>query len=359
MTDDDALDLSGWEPPPLPADFADAVIARAREATNVALTPPPRVRRWRTALSAGVAVAGVVVGIVVLELMDRGSAPTEPPRVTEGPPPSPALPAGDDRPATGLSSSEIDRVIADHADEFRRCHQVQGGGTIVISFDIAGDGRVLGARVARTTVQELPTRYFSHDCIRDRVAQLVFPARGGLTHVEYPFVFAGVAGQRLPSQPAPCDARKLADDARQAFAAVQYRAALGQLEASLRCKDDPSLYPLVYLAACRAGVGSKVAKYYPRVAQIASLAPKCRQNHVDPQTGEPLDLPADRGRLKVHSVPPAKLQLDGVDTGEETPAVLVVPPGKHKVTLVVGDDRYTYAVTIKAGESTELSKQLE
>jgi len=64
----------------------------------------------------------------------------------------------------------------------------------------------------------------------------------------------------------------------------------------------------------------------------------------------------------VFSKPQAKILVDGVETGMKTPInghALQLAPGKHKVTFVIGDDRFTYPVTIKAGATESLSKDLQ
>ena len=42
-----------------------------------------------------------------------------------------------------------------------------------------------------------------------------------------------------------------------------------------------------------------------------------------------------------------------------TPAKFELKPGKHKVMFEVGDDKYTFNVTVKAGEVTSLHKDLQ
>jgi serine/threonine protein kinase len=67
---------------------------------------------------------------------------------------------------------------------------------------------------------------------------------------------------------------------------------------------------------------------------------------------------ASRGYLAVTSKLPARIAVDGVDTGLTTPItghMLPLAPGKHKVTFVMGNDRrVTFPVLIKAGENTAL-----
>jgi serine/threonine protein kinase len=68
------------------------------------------------------------------------------------------------------------------------------------------------------------------------------------------------------------------------------------------------------------------------------------------------------GFLQVFSKPSgAKVLVDGVDTGFTTPVSgnkISLAPGKHKVSLVNGGDKLTYAVMIKAGATEILSKDL-
>lgn len=56
--------------------------------------------------------------------------------------------------------------------------------------------------------------------------------------------------------------------------------------------------------------------------------------------------------------PPARIIVDGVDTGLRTPQRIPVQPGKHKVTYVVGNDRYTYVVDAVSDQVTPVQKDL-
>jgi serine/threonine protein kinase len=69
-----------------------------------------------------------------------------------------------------------------------------------------------------------------------------------------------------------------------------------------------------------------------------------------------------KGYLQVFSKPTAKILVDGQDTNLKTPIsgqTLGLTPGKHKITFVIGDDRFTYPVIIKAGVTETMSKDLE
>ncbi|HUS27043.1 MAG TPA: protein kinase [Kofleriaceae bacterium] len=70
----------------------------------------------------------------------------------------------------------------------------------------------------------------------------------------------------------------------------------------------------------------------------------------------------NKGYLQVFSKPNAKILVDGVDTNLKTPISghsLSLAPGKHKITFVIGDDRFTYPVMIKAGQTEQMSKDLQ
>ncbi|MBL9013419.1 MAG: protein kinase [Myxococcales bacterium] len=74
------------------------------------------------------------------------------------------------------------------------------------------------------------------------------------------------------------------------------------------------------------------------------------------------DVDKDKGYLAVQSTPSAKILVDGVDTGMMTPISakqLPLAPGKHKITFVIGADKFTFAVMIKAGQTEVLKKDLQ
>ena len=81
------------------------------------------------------------------------------------------------------------------------------------------------------------------------------------------------------------------------------------------------------------------------------------------------DNPADRagvvpskGWVQLTSKPSAKILVDGVDTGLTTPVTgraLSLTAGKHRITFQIGGDKYTFGVTVKAGETVSLDKMLQ
>jgi serine/threonine protein kinase len=69
-----------------------------------------------------------------------------------------------------------------------------------------------------------------------------------------------------------------------------------------------------------------------------------------------------KGYLVITSKPSAKILIDGADTGMSTPITgtrLPLAPGKHKMTFVMGDDRYTFPVTITGGKTERIDKDLQ
>ncbi len=76
----------------------------------------------------------------------------------------------------------------------------------------------------------------------------------------------------------------------------------------------------------------------------------------------PAETTEAKGYLSVQSTPSAKIFVDGIDTGMSTPIngkQLSLAPGKHKVTFVIGGDKFTFAVMIKAGVTELLKKDLQ
>jgi hypothetical protein len=85
---------------------------------------------------------------------------------------------------------------------------------------------------------------------------------------------------------------------------------------------------------------------------------------VEEPTLKPLPkLPGDtKGYAAITSSPPAKIAIDGKDTGLSTPIAghaLPLAPGRHKITFVIGGDRFTFSMVIKAGEVSSLHKDLQ
>jgi hypothetical protein len=162
----------------------------------------------------------------------------------------------------------------------------------------------------------------------------------------------------------PCDANDLKEQGMESVTQGQHGAALSLFEASLRCKSDPSVTALAFMAACNSHNATAAALFYKKLSpsQQGKYKIMCERNKV-PLDGSVAPATGDtKGYLQVFSKPAAKILVDGVDTGMTTPISgqsLALPPGKHKITFVVAGDRYAYPVVIEAGATETLTKDLQ
>jgi hypothetical protein len=92
----------------------------------------------------------------------------------------------------GLTAEEINRVVKARAGVFRACYQKELnrspglGGKVVMHFVIGGDGIVKSSKTgAGTTMHNEGVE----ECINRQIMSLHFPAKGGISNVNYPFVF--------------------------------------------------------------------------------------------------------------------------------------------------------------------------
>ena len=92
-----------------------------------------------------------------------------------------------------LDMETIRRVIRRHRNEYRYCYEKQLNtkrdlnGKITVKFTIAGNGSVIAAAVADTTMNDRKVE----GCLVTKIKRWVFPAPkgGGIVIVKYPFVF--------------------------------------------------------------------------------------------------------------------------------------------------------------------------
>jgi hypothetical protein len=178
---------------------------------------------------------------------------------------------------------------------------------------------------------------------------LQFPASQGLTF-DYPIVLEGTTG---------CDADELKEAGMRFINMGQHAAALEKFEASLRCKQDPYVVSLAFMEACTAKNSAKARVYWPKLTseQQKKFAIMCTRNGVDDYRDQDPAL----GTLNVFSKPNAEIMIDGRRMDLWTPirgTQLQLPPGTHKVTFVLGGDRYTYPVELEAGKTLTLDKDL-
>ncbi len=149
----------------------------------------------------------------------------------------------------------------------------------------------------------------------------------------------------------------------------QHAAALERFEASLQCKDDAYVRVLAFMESCASNNTNSARKWYRKLtaAQQSKFAQICiRQKPPVDYQGDPA--PAydryeadDAGYLVLSTRPAAIVFIDGKDTGMWTPVTgrkLALSPGKHMVTLIIGEDRFTYPVKIEAGATARMTKDL-
>ncbi len=176
--------------------------------------------------------------------------------------------------------------------------------------------------------------------------------------------YKGICGRNqidVDDGTASCDAEASKEKGMSNINKGQHAAALSEFEASLRCKDDPYVRQLAFMEACASSNAAKANLYYARLSkqQREKFRQICIRQKPPVELIEPDDSP---GYLQIKSKPEAKVLIDGVDTGLTTPVSgtdLPLQPGKHKVTFVIGEDRFTYPVVIEAGQTATMTKDLQ
>jgi hypothetical protein len=156
-----------------------------------------------------------------------------------------------------------------------------------------------------------------------------------------------------------CDAEALKEAGMENISNGQHAAALAKFEASLKCKHSAFVVQLAFMESCASANSAKAKLYYKQLTrpQQQKFKQMCERNKVDYDFS---DAQNEHGFLQLSSKPAAKVLIDGVDTGKTTPiSSLEVSPGRHKVTFVVGGDRFTYSVEIAAGETVKMFKDLQ
>jgi hypothetical protein len=78
--------------------------------------------------------------------------------------------------------------------------------------------------------------------------------------------------------------------------------------------------------------------------------------------GKPAAQPGEPGSFTAFTKPWARVYIDGKDSGKMTPIVprsaISLAPGTHKVTFVVGDQKFHYDIVIEPGKRKNLVKVL-
>jgi len=131
--------------------------------------------------------------------------------------------------------------------------------------------------------------------------------------------------------------------------------ALRSYEAALACGGGTEVEKLAMMSACRAQDVERARRHAARLsdADRNRIAQICLRNGIDVS-----DVRAT-GALRVQSMPPARVFVDGKDTGKTTPMAMTIAAGKHKITFQVGDSKYTFSVVVEPGQTTSLVKSLE
>jgi eukaryotic-like serine/threonine-protein kinase len=95
----------------------------------------------------------------------------------------------------------------------------------------------------------------------------------------------------------------------------------------------------------------------PAASNDPEASPRDGVELAPPTVGEP-----ETGYLIARTRPWARVHVDGRDTGVMTPiaprAKIPLRPGPRRITFVVGDQSFTYQVTIEAGQTHELVEEL-
>jgi len=164
-----------------------------------------------------------------------------------------------------------------------------------------------------------------------------------------------------------CDAELTKEEGMKAINEGDHAKALQKFEESLDCKPDPYVVQLAFMEACNSVNETKAKEYWGQLSAASKKKFKtvCERNKVelDDDSGSGTAQPSSgSGYLQIMSKPAARILIDGVDTKLVTPVTgrqLPLSPGKHKVTFVIDDDRFTYPVVIKAGSTETMSKDLQ
>jgi hypothetical protein len=92
----------------------------------------------------------------------------------------------------GLTAEEIRRVVAARQGVFRACYQKELnrspgiGGKLNMHFVIGGDGVVKSAKTGSNSTFHNES---VEECVSSNIMRLHFPAKGGLSNVNFPFIF--------------------------------------------------------------------------------------------------------------------------------------------------------------------------
>lgn len=291
-------------------------------------------------------IAELTARIATLEAEKRELAARVAEQRTVAPPPDDAArPTSDEPRPPSLTRDIISSAVATVKERIRACGGTWSG-KLKLKVEVAPDGSV---RRADATPDAPPAR-----CVEDvmRAARFAPTDNGG--SFSYPFIFAGA--------PTPCDADALVARGSDQHTAGNYREAHALLEQAYACRPDGRAAQLAFITACKVPDVAKARTAWRRLTaqQQQTTVVMCVRNGI---SQEALDdggrAVATFGTAAIRSTPSGLAVLvDGKPAGT-TPLTRALPPGTHKVTYLVGDDKLTFTLRVVAGETVTLDKDLE
>lgn len=255
---------------------------------------------------------------------------------------------GPHAPATGtaLDRVQISEGVGKMRAQIMSCGDLYPAkGMVKLHVRVARDGTVAEVKATDAPNDKLG------ECVAGKMSGAKFPKTDTGGSFSYPFVFD------VAIAPQGCDASELDKEARDNELLGQHGAALAQTEKAIACQPNLHRYQVAFMEACNSGNAGKAKQYWDKIPNHDVLLQMCVRNGISRDT-----LDADNGYLVLASRPPAKIEVDGRDTGLITPVTgqqLPLTPGRHKVTFLVGADRYTYVVNVRSGETQTMSKDLQ
>lgn len=165
------------------------------------------------------------------------------------------------------------------------------------------------------------------------------------------------AGQMVPL--ATCDVFDLKERGEKHLANGNYLEAEETFGGAYDCDPANDVALRGYLAACKANQATNSKVWFGRLTEeqrtSAQILQICLNMGIDVR--EPVK---GSGVVKLSSTPSgAMVMLDGKDVHLHTPGVMKVPAGKHKITLVVGHDQYTWPISVSDKQEIDFSKKLD
>ena len=171
------------------------------------------------------------------------------------------------------------------------CATAGFAGTVKATFQVSPAGEITSLRFATTAAASVPRALAS--CLDGVLRGASFPATRLGGSFAFPFAL------KARAQPG-CDADALKAKGDDHLATGMDAAALAAFEASDRCRPDPSVQKLAFMAACRSKNASKAGHYFGKLPAGSrdALAPICRRNGIE-VTATTADAPAcDAAKLK-------------------------------------------------------------